>query len=179
MLCSCREDEYILPMQDNVIGQQAADSRWAGMYILNEGNMGSNKCTIDYLDLSASDGQTHYMRNIFSSRNPSAVKELGDVFGPVEKPLNNLINISLLKNMARGYGVTKVTVNKMGAGVVFEDSSVFKNEGIMKAVSIYSGEAVLTSTIPPNLIFDAKNKTPEEKIEKLISFFITAGNQES
>lgn len=79
MLCSCREDEYILPMQDNVIGQQAADSRWAGMYILNEGNMGSNKCTIDYLDLSASDGQTHYMRNIFSSRNPSAVKELGDV----------------------------------------------------------------------------------------------------
>ena len=113
------------------------------------------------------------------SQRDELVKELGDVFGPVEKPLNNLINISLLKNMARGYGVTKVTVNKMGAGVVFEDSSVFKNEGIMKAVSIYSGEAVLTSTIPPNLIFDAKNKTPEEKIEKLISFFITAGNQES
>ncbi|MBR2484889.1 MAG: transcription-repair coupling factor, partial [Clostridia bacterium] len=113
------------------------------------------------------------------SQRDELVKELGDVFGPVEKPLNNLINISLLKNMARGYGVTKVTVNKMGAGVVFEDSSVFKNEGIMKAVSIFSGEAVLTSTIPPNLIFDAKNKTPEEKIEKLISFFITAGNQES
>lgn len=79
ILCSCRDDEYILAMQDNIIGQQAAGGRWAGMYILNEGNMGSNKCTVDYLDLSADDGQTHYLRNIFASRNPSAVKELGDV----------------------------------------------------------------------------------------------------
>ncbi len=103
------------------------------------------------------------------------IKELGDVFGPVPRPLENLINISLLKNMARNFDVTKITVNRVGAGIVFADSTVFKNEGIMKAVATYSQEAVLTSTIPPNLIFNVKSLTPEEKIEKLIHFFIVAG----
>ena len=104
------------------------------------------------------------------------VKELTDVFGPCPKPLQNLINISLLKNMARGYDVTKITVNKMGAGIVFEDSSVFKNESIMRAVALYSSEAVLTSTIPPNLIFNVKELSPEDKIAKLIDFFIAVGD---
>ena len=104
------------------------------------------------------------------------VKELTDVFGPCPKPLKNLINISLVKNMARGYDVTKITVNKLGAGVVFEDSNVFKNENIMRAVSVYSGEAVLTSTIPPNLVFNIRDKSPEEKIDKLIDFFMAVGD---
>ena len=66
-------------MQDDVIGQQTHGAGWTGMYVLNEGNMGSNKCTVDYLDLSSVDGQIHYQRNIFAARNPSTVKELGDV----------------------------------------------------------------------------------------------------
>ena len=110
------------------------------------------------------------------SQRDELVKELTDVFGPCPKPLKNLINISLLKNMARGHGVQKITVNKMGAGVVFEDSSVFKNEGVMRAVSVYSSEAVLTSTIPPNLIFNVKDLSPEEKIDKLIDFFMAVGD---
>ena len=110
------------------------------------------------------------------SQRDELVQELSDVFGPCPKPLKNLINISLLKNMARGYGVQKITVNKMGAGVVFEDSSVFKNEGVMRAVSVYSSEAVLTSTIPPNLIFNVKDLSPEEKIHKLIDFFMAVGD---
>ena len=104
------------------------------------------------------------------------VKELGDIFGPTPKPLQNLINISLLKNMARNYEVTKITVNKMGAGVVFEDASVFKNEGVMRAVALYSNEAVMTNTIPPNLVFNVKDLSPEEKISKLIDFFIAVGD---
>ena len=104
------------------------------------------------------------------------VKELSDVFGPCPKPLQNLINISLLKNMARGYDVTKITVNKIGAGVVFEDSNVFKNESIMRAVSVFSNEAVLTSTIPPNLVFNIRDLSPEEKIDKLLNFFMIAGD---
>ncbi|MBO5655176.1 MAG: transcription-repair coupling factor, partial [Clostridia bacterium] len=110
------------------------------------------------------------------SQRDELVKELSDVFGPCPNPLKNLINISLLKNMARGHGVQKITVNKMGAGVVFEDSSVFKNEGVMRAVSVYSSEAVLTSTIPPNLIFNVKDLSPEEKIDKLIDFFMAVGD---
>ena len=48
-----------------------------GMYLLNEGNMGSNKSSLDYLDLS--DSTAHYYRNIYSQRNPSTVMSLGDV----------------------------------------------------------------------------------------------------
>ena len=49
-------------------------NRLAGFYVLNEGNMGANKATIDYFDYK----NTRYARNIYPSRNPSVVMELGD-----------------------------------------------------------------------------------------------------
>ena len=51
LMTSCREDEVIilaeyerLPLGDN------SRSDYAGLYLLNEGNMGSNKCTLDFVD---------------------------------------------------------------------------------------------------------------------------------
>jgi DNA-binding beta-propeller fold protein YncE len=55
------------------------ETHFDGLYILNEGNMGANRCTLDYLDLSGTDSTIHYYRNIYAERNPSTVKELGDV----------------------------------------------------------------------------------------------------
>lgn len=46
----------------------------AGFYVLNEGNMGANKSTIDYFEYAKS----RYIRNIYPERNPSVVMELGD-----------------------------------------------------------------------------------------------------
>lgn len=46
-----------------------------GFFLLNEGNMGSNKCTLDFFDAATG----RYKRNIFPARNPEVVKELGDV----------------------------------------------------------------------------------------------------
>jgi DNA-binding beta-propeller fold protein YncE len=46
-----------------------------GFYLLNEGNMGSNKSTLDYFDFATGE----YHRNIFGDANPSVPKELGDV----------------------------------------------------------------------------------------------------
>ena len=79
LLCivGCRTDDYIVYMEDEDIGIKTEPTDVLGMYVLNEGNMGSNKCTLDYLDLS---GETiHYLRNIYDERNDSMVKELGDV----------------------------------------------------------------------------------------------------
>ena len=79
LLCivGCRTDDYIVYMEDEDIGIKTEPTDVLGMYVLNEGNMGSNKCTLDYLDLS---GETvHYLRNIYAERNDSMVKELGDV----------------------------------------------------------------------------------------------------
>lgn len=46
-----------------------------GFYLVNEGNMGSNKCSLDYMDYFTS----LYSRNIYAEKNPNVVKELGDV----------------------------------------------------------------------------------------------------
>ena len=79
MLTACRNDVMVVPMEDIDTGGKAVKSEIVGMYLLNEGNMGSNKSTLDYLDLSASDATVHYLRNIYSERNPSTVMSLGDV----------------------------------------------------------------------------------------------------
>ncbi len=76
-LAGCRTDDLIVYMEDEDMGIVAQKTEVAGMYVLCEGNMGSNKCTLDYLDLS--DSTVHYLRNIYAERNPNVVKELGDV----------------------------------------------------------------------------------------------------
>ncbi len=71
---SCRDDNIVAyPMSDDT-GHKTV-TEYIGLYVLNEGNMGANKCTLDYLDLATG----VYTRNIFPSRNPSQVMELGDV----------------------------------------------------------------------------------------------------
>lgn len=45
-----------------------------GFYVLNEGNMGANKCTLDYFDYSTG----MYHRNIYAACNPEVPLELGD-----------------------------------------------------------------------------------------------------
>ena len=75
-LSSCRTDDPIIYATTYETGAEAVVSgNTAGMYVLCEGNMGSNKCTLDYLDLTTA----QYHRNIYSAQNPTTVKELGDV----------------------------------------------------------------------------------------------------
>ena len=69
----------VVPMEDINTGGKTTKSEIIGMYLLNEGNMGSNKATLDFLDLSGRDSTVHYYRNIYSERNPSTVMSLGDV----------------------------------------------------------------------------------------------------
>ena len=84
LLTGCRTDDIIIYAEDEDTGGRAVASSVVGMYVLNEGNMGSNKCTLDYLDLSAQDATVHYQRNIYAERNPNEVKELGDVGNDIQ-----------------------------------------------------------------------------------------------
>lgn len=81
-ISACRRDDTVIYMEDENTGVATGHGSIVGMYILNEGNMGSNKCTLDYLDLSNS--TVHYLRNIYAERNPSEVKELGDVGNDIQ-----------------------------------------------------------------------------------------------
>lgn len=105
------------------------------------------------------------------SARDSLVKELEQVYGPVDLPLENLINVALLKNLASNYGVSKIIINRNGAGANFYDADIFKNESLMNAVARNSGSVVLTTTIPPSMIFEVNKLTAEQKLARLIDFF--------
>ncbi len=84
MLVACRDDVMVVPFEDIDTGGQAVKGEIVGMYLLNEGNMGSNRATLDYLDLSGNDPTVHYLRNIYASRNPTTVMMLGDVGNDIQ-----------------------------------------------------------------------------------------------
>ena len=76
---SCRQDDVIF-IPDRIPTGKPELTSVAGFYMLNEGNMGSNKCTLDFYDMTSGD----YMRNIYASVNPEVPKELGDVGNDLE-----------------------------------------------------------------------------------------------
>jgi hypothetical protein len=80
LLNSCRDDVMVVPPTVTETGDSQVVDEYLGMYVLCEGNMGSNKATLDYLDLQTGE----YNRNIYPSRNPSTVMELGDVGNDVK-----------------------------------------------------------------------------------------------
>jgi len=103
-------------------------------------------------------------------------EELTEVYGVPDAALKTLIAVALLKNLAAGFGASRVIVNRGGAGVHFADSSVFSDETLMAAVAEHRDEVVLTTAIPPTLIFDVKGLSVPERLEKLIAFFSSAAS---
>lgn len=86
IFAACRGEEVVYPAQYERLPFEAreitsfAENEPIGMYVLNEGNMGSNKASIDYVDFVS--GQ--YIRNIYTERNPQVIKELGDVGNDIQ-----------------------------------------------------------------------------------------------
>lgn len=71
----CRDDVQMILSEDIAIENPEIIIGYKGFYLLNEGNMGSNKATLDYFDFSTG----VYTRNIYAERNPHVPKEMGDV----------------------------------------------------------------------------------------------------
>jgi len=83
---SCRKDRVPIPSEiedvidtvitkpEDSIGKPEATSP-KGFYLLNEGNMNSNKSSLDYIDFLTG----KYHRNIYNAINPEITKGLGDV----------------------------------------------------------------------------------------------------
>lgn len=80
-MASCREDEVILLSESEAI-EEAKDvsANPYGFYLLNEGNMGSNKATLDFMEFTTG----VYKHNIYAEKNPNTIKELGDVGNDAE-----------------------------------------------------------------------------------------------
>ncbi len=70
----CRKDDVVY-LPERVTVSQPVYTDIKGFYLLNEGNMGSNKATLDYYDYESGT----YTRNIYGAANPDVPKEMGDV----------------------------------------------------------------------------------------------------
>lgn len=81
-LCySCRSgDEDIVNSTETHVTDGSTNKTIKGFFLLNEGNMGSNKCTLDYFDYETG----KYHKNIYAERNPGVVQELGDVGNDIQ-----------------------------------------------------------------------------------------------
>lgn len=74
-LGACRGEEDIIPSKRTQVTPPEDLKEVGGFYLLNEGNMGSNKASLDFYSYATG----IYRRNIFAETNPDVVKELGDV----------------------------------------------------------------------------------------------------
>lgn len=74
LLGSCRNEDIIyIPDEVEVSRPEYTDVE--GFFLLNEGNMQDNKCSLDYFDYTSGT----YLRNIFGLINPGVVMDMGDV----------------------------------------------------------------------------------------------------
>ncbi len=75
-ISSCSDEPEITTGETDNVGTETpdVDADVLGFYLLNEGNLGANKSTLDYYDYTTAT----YYRNIYAERNPSVVFELGD-----------------------------------------------------------------------------------------------------
>lgn len=81
LLVSCRKEEEIVQSTGTeVIYPDPSPGAVKGFFLLNEGNMGNNKSTLDYFDYETG----VYTKNIYAERNPGVVKELGDVGNDIQ-----------------------------------------------------------------------------------------------
>lgn len=109
LLIGCRDDELVMPTEYEIIYDVVnSNSEITGMYLLNEGNMGSNKSTLDYLDFT----EYLYIRNLYAERNPTVVKELGDVGNDIKiygTKLYAVINASNKVEVMNAYTTERIT----------------------------------------------------------------------
>ncbi len=142
-ITGCREDELVVPTEYDIIPEPTATaSAIRGFYLVNEGNMGSNKCTLDYFDYMTG----LYARNFYAERNPNVVKELGDVgndIGIYGSKLYVVVNCS-----------HKVEVLDSRTGIRIGQVDIPN----CRYVRFYRGKAYVSSYVGPVLIDPAAPK---------------------
>lgn len=110
-LLSCRKEMPIVASTQTDVAD-AWEGEVKGFFLLNEGNMGSNKATLDYFDYTTG----VYNKNIFAERNPNVVMELGDVgndikiYGDKLYAVINCSNIVEVMDVTTAEHITQVSV---------------------------------------------------------------------
>lgn len=160
LLClavACRDDVKIVPMQRIDTGGHTTQSDIIGMYLLNEGNMGSNKASLDFLNLSAADSTVVYLRNIYAERNPSTVMQLGDVGNDAQiygSRLWLVVNCSNKVEVARAADATRI-----GQVDIANCRYVTFADGFAYVSSYVGGQQEAGSSIPRGSVYKVDTLT--------------------
>lgn len=140
---SCRDDQVILTGGTEVVDN--SEGTISSFYLLNEGNMGMNRATIDYYDSSTGS----YISDIYAKRNPNVVKELGDVGNDIKIYGSKLYAVINCSNYIEVMDVK--TTKHLGAIEVPNCRNLTFNDG--KAyVSSYSGPVQITPNAEPGFV---------------------------
>ena len=143
-LVGCRKDDLIIPEEIEKLPSQTVTSV-EGFYLLNQGNMNTNKASLDYFDYLTG----FYHRNVHGQANPYATLGLGDVgndLGIYGSKLYAVINCSNkievmdVKTTKR----LKVIDVKNGRHITFANGKAF--------VSAYDGQVQLGEVSPNGFV---------------------------
>lgn len=163
-LAGCRKEMPVLPAEGEMVDNTPGSSeRIKGMFLLNEGNMGSNKCTIDFYNCT----NGYYLRNIYAERNPSVVKELGDVGNDIQVYNNKIFAVVNCSNfvevMDAGSAVHIGSVNITNCRYI-----TFK--GDKAYVSSYAGPVQIDPNARPGKIVEFDINTLEITREVIVGY---------
>ena len=90
---SCRKIEIVVPSEYELVSDGIhPEANPQGMYLVNEGNMGSNKCTLDYLDYV----NGYYIRNMEPGNLLTEIETLlkkSDLSSDMRKKLTDIQNM--------------------------------------------------------------------------------------
>ena len=98
------------------------------------------------------------------------VQTLSDAYGKPPKPLLNLIDLGLVKNLARKARVKRVFVTDRAAEIVFRDASGVRNEKTMGALASMTGKCTLVGDEEPKVVFDCRYDSNENKFALIAEF---------
>ncbi|MGM9859699.1 MAG: YncE family protein [Muribaculaceae bacterium] len=151
---SCRDDELVVPTEFDIVGDEQYGTGVRGIYLLNEGNMGSNKCTLDYYDYHTG----LYARNFYSERNPNVIKELGDVgndIGIYGSKMYVVVNCSHKVEVLDAYSGVRI------AQVDIPNCRYVRFHRGKAYVSAYVGPVLIDPEAPRGAVFEVDTATLE------------------
>lgn len=144
-IVSCRNEEVLVDIETHVVTTPEY-TEIDGFYLLNEGNMGNNKSTLDYFDYK----EGTYYKNIYAERNPTVVKELGDVGNDLliyGEKMYAVINCSHKVEVMNANDATRI------AKIDIPNCRyIVGNEGYVY-VSSYAGPVQIDPTAPKGAVF--------------------------
>lgn len=105
---ACKKEEPKLPdSYEKIVVAERPNDVFGGVYVLNEGPMGQNKSSLDFLCFQ----KGVYIHDIYADRNPYQVKELGDVGNDLlvyGSKLYIVLNQSHKVEVVNAYGATRI-----------------------------------------------------------------------